>query len=250
MLRGQPDRSRTIDRRSCGGRESRIDGPPGAEELTSLVEADGFWACDACHSLNRPGAKRCYSCRERRTAAEPERPATTETPALVPVMATSAQTGPGVAVMAEMPAAAAVASPGVEALQPRVGKIPPGDAPVCPFLHLANDPATWFFVPDPANLCHSGVPRGSRRGLSKLVGARRAAPAPKITTPDVQQTLCLTTAFTSCARYIAATGQPTASTPVAGALPVPVMRELGRQPSPVTDTAVAEQALPSAVRQA
>ena len=31
---------------------------------------DGEWVCGTCHSINRPGTSRCYSCRQSRVDAE------------------------------------------------------------------------------------------------------------------------------------------------------------------------------------
>lgn len=31
---------------------------------------DGQWVCGSCHSINRPGSTRCYSCRQDRTEAD------------------------------------------------------------------------------------------------------------------------------------------------------------------------------------
>lgn len=43
---------------------SSSDAPPTVSRV-SEVQADGSWFCGSCHSLNRAGALRCYSCRSR-----------------------------------------------------------------------------------------------------------------------------------------------------------------------------------------
>ena len=61
---------------------------PVASGRPELLVAQGFWICEACHSLNRRETKRCYSCKT--TAGSTSQPS----PAQQPV-------GGKVAVMAE-----------------------------------------------------------------------------------------------------------------------------------------------------
>jgi len=38
--------------------------------MTHLARMDDSWVCGSCHSVNRPGTSRCYSCRQSRVTVE------------------------------------------------------------------------------------------------------------------------------------------------------------------------------------
>jgi hypothetical protein len=196
--------------RMIRGQRGRPAGSFNREAETELVSgvvpqqpealaSEGFWVCAACHSMNRRGAKRCYSCHKEIHSDGRLAPGELHTARdLVPVMAEGMAGTTGTAVMATLavPAAATGAVPGstvavpaaatgepaVATLvrEPAVAVVPaptyparnagrtPAVAPlgilatdpVCPFLGFSEDPTTRCSFPDPRNRCHTPPQHG------------------------------------------------------------------------------------------
>ena len=194
--------------------------------------AQGFWACGACHSLNRPTAKRCYSCK---TVAGPTgQPAPAQQPVggmvavmveavpakadmvpvmaeAVPMMAASVAQRPGEAARAtqaqatrrtDAPVMAALAVDPTPVMIAAPPALPIGP-PVCPFLGFRDDPSTRCDYPDPRNQCHATSGRGPTSSASRRqilpggVGTKRS----REIDASHQRSLCLTAGHEACPRY-------------------------------------------------
>jgi hypothetical protein len=172
--------------------------PDGAR---AQVEAEGFWVCERCRSLNLRAANRCYSCRAAKGVADPRVPQRPPIGRGVPVMAARARGGRsagdvpvrgGLPVIADgrarspegpsvdrrVPALSrdldssrrepsrttvAVAAPGAShaLVSATHSEAPSASAPVCPFIGWRDDPSTRYDFPDPANLCHATAGRAT-----------------------------------------------------------------------------------------
>ena len=175
-------------------------------------EADkAQWICASCRSVNRPGAKRCYSCRAKRDGGD-QASRTADRDRMMAHEVDRADTasvdgGPEAAVPPiALPAAATGSAsrspqPGAEA--PRIPQLRTGL--VCPFLGLETDRTTWFDFPAHGNLCYAGVapPPKGRRLVDRLVGR---VPRGQPIDAAHQQDLCLTRLHARCARFTAVAG--------------------------------------------
>jgi hypothetical protein len=203
--RGRPSGSSSVESEPVRGSQ------PSPHEIAALVGRDGFWVCLVCHSLNRPGANRCYACHAAMGSAGQPAPSPAPVGRRVPAKAKSNARSSGEPAGATIaPAAGAKAPPAPGALvgvpEPVSAGAPrraAADVAVCPFLGFRDDPSTRCDYPDARNLCHATSKRGAalRAFPRRLVTGQAGTMPAKPIDPEHQKSRCLSVTHEQCARY-------------------------------------------------